>query len=122
RVEDGVEVGADVQAMEYDVVARVHDGDDVGGGQDVEHARQEASGAHAAGECRQHDPRLIPLPLDRLRVVDFSPHVHQPVAQASGEPGPDLAPLAEALGRLTAPIDELDSAAVRPTHATHDTH
>ena len=53
--------------------------------------------------------------------MDFSPHVDQPVAQASGEPGPDLAPLAEAVGRLTARIDELEKAVVRPLEELADT-
>ena len=53
-VGDGVEVGADVEAVQHDVVTGVHDRGDVGGRGHVNEARQEPGGAHATGKHGDH--------------------------------------------------------------------
>ena len=54
RVGDGVEVGADVQAVEDDVVAGVDDRRHVTGRYDVDEAAQEPGRAHAPGQGHDH--------------------------------------------------------------------
>jgi hypothetical protein len=58
RVRDGVEIGADVEAVQHDVVAGVDDRRDLGGGPHLDEPGQEASGADAAGEHGDH-PRAL---------------------------------------------------------------
>ena len=58
RVGDGVEVGADVQPVEHDVVAGVDDCRDLLGRHDAEQARQHAGGSDAAGERNDHRATL----------------------------------------------------------------
>ena len=58
RVRDGVEVGADVKAVQHDVVAGVDDRGDLGGGPHLHQPGQEARGAHAPGQHGDH-PRAL---------------------------------------------------------------
>ncbi len=57
RVEDGVEVGRDVQAVELVVVAGVDDDGEVVAGDHAGEAAQEAGGADAAGQHRDRSVR-----------------------------------------------------------------
>ena len=54
----GVEVGADVQAVQHGVVAGVDHGRDLGGRDDAHEAAQQAGGTHSSGEGGDHGARL----------------------------------------------------------------
>ena len=55
----GVEVGADVQAVELGVVAGVDHGRDLGGRDDAHEAAQQAGGTYSSGEGGDHGARLM---------------------------------------------------------------
>ena len=58
RVGDGVEVGADVQAVQDHVVRHVDDPRDVGGRHDAHEPREHPSGPDAAAQGHQHDASI----------------------------------------------------------------
>ena len=60
-----VEIGADEQAVEPVIVARVHDHRDLARIDHVEQAAEEAGGSHATGERHDHGVKVVERPEDR---------------------------------------------------------
>ena len=85
----GVEVGADAQAVELGVVARVDHRRDVGGRHDAHQAAQETGGTYSSCEGGDHGARLTVrarAPGARCARLDRCRRTRHPTASASGWP------------------------------------